>query len=279
MSRKLTYDPYIYAYMRACGMPSTHYRAYLTELTPPERKRNRKREPTLPEQQLLPTQQHPAQLDWVTPTHVTLARAYLKDTTMARVTARNAALARQHLLDAVTPRKQAGARRALMHAQAKHLAALVRLWDDTNDGVVSADNYNKLIAHAVPIELSAAEDYKMRTQQELYYQRRRQQEHTRRLNLARAAWEDVKVRYTEARRVYYVARARWRKAQRGVELDRATRRVEMGNLLAHASIDARATFRTARAAYQDALKARDAVRREWRACKTQLYRLNAVSST
>jgi hypothetical protein len=267
------YDPILYAYMRACGAPSTYYRNYLTELTPANRRKYRK--PPKP----LPNLHHPTQLDWVTPDITTIAATYLRADMTVPTCQRNVETAKTALLDAHTPLKQAGARRTLVHAQAKLLAALMRAWQDTEDGLLYADNYRNLLARAIPSELSAAQDDKIRTQQEIYVRRQRRKYAQRKLALLTVEWEDLKERYRAVRQAYLVARAKWRYMQVKLVKARAAQRARADDYAACAPADVIYEWKHARGVFRDALKDRDTVRREWKACKVKLYRLNKVGSS
>ena len=268
------HDPFLYSYMRSFNVPAGYYSQYITELTPTSRKR---RPPKLkPKSPALP---HPSTLTWVTPNHIAIARGYLKHETTTDTCQRNVSAALQRWEDASTKLRQAGARRALLHTQAELLAALVRAWEDTNGGVVTADNYKKCIARAIPAHISAAKDARKAAQHKIYAARHRRKVQERKQAFLRVQWEELREQYGVVRRTYLTARAGLRVAASKIEQARAARRVSTGDTNAQAPHAAVQEFKYHQYRYQTAKKDRDRVQREWRACKVKLYRLNKVGSS
>lgn len=188
----MTYDPFIYHYMRSFGLPRSYYGTYLTELTPPHLRRYRAK--VVPATGNDPANPHPSRLPWVTPNILVLAaNSYLKDDLSLHLARRRAEITHQRLLDAPAGRTYAGAARAHLHAQARLLAALIREWD----------------THQIPVDVRVPAPVTVERsdqRRKLTEERRARKRFNNERRLLRVEWQHIKEKYASIREDYNIAR-------------------------------------------------------------------------
>jgi hypothetical protein len=276
-----THDPYLYAFMRACGAPSRYYRTYLKQLTPAHLRRWRKT--PIVYERMDPTAPHPSRLEWVTPTILALSGTYLEDTTQIHTAERNVHIAEQRLLDAPTRLLQAGSKRTLLYAQARLLASLVRDWETNHRG-----HEQVVIPPGVPIAITEARlaakrqkaiDRSVRNQRITRERQKRKARRTKRA-LVNLEWQELKEQWVLTREDYLRARMELRNARAAVTATRDMRRktsaAQGKDTLARvpAQSPVLQRFKLAQQEFKHASERRAKIHLQWRRCKAQRRYIN-----
>lgn len=203
-SKTTDYDPYVYAFMRACGYPREYYYAYLHELGLRKSKYH-------PSEYTPPLDLSTYRADWLTPRIRSMALLYTdKPLPPPSVTAAEMEDALRAVEDApdAFAGKKSGLTRRLQHAQARHWAAIIasqplpdpHTYVDNRDRPVS-----ELVAEARAARHASAQRRAMDRHRRKVAQRREQARRVA-MSAAEASYHEAHQAYVKARAAYHVAR-------------------------------------------------------------------------
>ena len=246
------HDPYLYAYMRACGAPRSYWPSYLRQLG----LRSTRRLEALSANELVP-ELGDQRYAWVTSSVRMLSLRYTdkkQPPPLVTATAMADALTAIEAAPDAKGAKKSGLTRAYLHAQARHWAAIVAATPDLADQRTLNDTRARPASELV-LEARAARHANT--------QHRALDRHRNKLRRTQEQQAEArKETYKEARRVYLLARAEFHVARDEHARAQAERRLREGDTaqaprhLTHALKQAYATYTTCKAKLREMKRSR-----------------------